>query len=275
MTSDGYQTYNFQDRKAFSAKYLYTESTNTQISAFASVMHLNSNTPNQKGSTRAQYQQFGDNFLMTADPASPLYYGYNFYAIPTNFEYVGFRTMWGGWSLDDKVYTMAYHNKQNYNSTTTISPTSATDKLNSYWKVGNNLPLFYVTEKAVYRTGLWTEYAYTDRYQIPSDPRTWVNQPLPNFHEQFHTTTVQPYAEMEYRAASNLTITPGIKFATYTQDFRQYADNGKTVGNLNGAPFIDHSVTYSSWLPSIDAHYMIQPHWSAYAQFGKGQNIPP
>ena len=49
-------------------------------------MHLTSNTPNQKGSTRAQVQQFGDNFLMTDDPASPLYYKFNFYSIPTDFE---------------------------------------------------------------------------------------------------------------------------------------------------------------------------------------------
>ena len=62
------------------------------MTAFTSVMHLNSNTPNQKGSTRAQIQQFGDNFLMTDDPTSPLYYKFNFYSIPTNFEYVGVRT---------------------------------------------------------------------------------------------------------------------------------------------------------------------------------------
>ncbi|HUK33101.1 MAG TPA: TonB-dependent receptor, partial [Vicinamibacterales bacterium] len=142
MLSDGYQTYNYQDRKAFSAKYQYTVSDKTQITAFSSVMQLNANTPNQKGSTRAQIAQFGDNFLMTNDPQSPLYYKYNFYSIPTNFEYVGVKTdLGGGWTIDDKVYTMRYYNKQNYNGTTSITTTSATDKLNSYWKVGNNVPI--------------------------------------------------------------------------------------------------------------------------------------
>src|SRR5262249_22691168 len=122
MRSDGYQTFNDQQRNAFSAKYAYTASANTTVTAFASLMRLKSNTPNQKGSTRKQIQEFGDNFLLTGDPSSPLYYGYNFYNIPTNFDYVGFRTLVGGWSIDDKVYTMSYHNKQNYNSTTTISP---------------------------------------------------------------------------------------------------------------------------------------------------------
>jgi iron complex outermembrane receptor protein len=78
LKSDGYQTYNFQERKAFSAKYQYAASDRTAVTAFASIIDLRSNTPNQKGATRAQIAQFGDNFLMTGDPASPLYYGYNF-----------------------------------------------------------------------------------------------------------------------------------------------------------------------------------------------------
>ena len=53
MKSDGYQTFNYQDRKAFSAKYQYTVNDTTSMTAFSSVMQLDSNTPNQKGSTRA------------------------------------------------------------------------------------------------------------------------------------------------------------------------------------------------------------------------------
>ncbi len=86
MQSDGYQTYNDQRRDAFSAKYQYTASDQTTVTAFSSLMELNSNTPDQKGATRAQIAQFGDNFLMTGDPASPLYYGYNFYNIPTDLR---------------------------------------------------------------------------------------------------------------------------------------------------------------------------------------------
>lgn len=276
MTSDGYQTFNFQNRKAFSAKYQYNVSQNVQVTGFSSVVDLHANTPNQKGSTRAQLQQFGSNFLMTDDPTSPLYYKFNFYHVPTNFEYAGVKASLGhGWTIDDKVYTMHYHNKQNYNSTTAISATSATDKLNSYWKVGNIIPLTQVSDFGVFRTGLWSEYASTDRYQTPSDPRTWVDAALPNFHEKFFTTTLQPYAEYELQVAPKLRITPGVKLASYKQDFTQFADNGKTVGNLGGAPFVQHAVEYHSWLPSIDAHYLMLSDWSLYAQYGKGQNIPP
>ena len=54
MTSDGYQTFNFQDRKAFSAKYQYAITDNVQLTAVSSIVDLHSNTPDQKGSTRAQ-----------------------------------------------------------------------------------------------------------------------------------------------------------------------------------------------------------------------------
>ena len=84
-----------------------------------------------------------------------------------------------------------------------------------------------------------------------------------------------PTPSTSWRVAPKLTITPGIKYAYYKQDFTQFADNGKTVGNLNGAPSVEHVVDYHSWLPSIDAHCLVQPYWSMYAQYGKGQNIPP
>jgi iron complex outermembrane receptor protein len=276
MRSNGYQTFNDQRREAFSAKYQYSASGGTSVTAFSSIMNLHSNTPNQKGSTRQQIQQFGDNFLMTDDPASPVYYKYNFYRIPTDFEYVGVRTLFGaGWSIDNKSYTMRYYNKQNYNGVTTISATSATDKLNSYRKYGNNLPIAYVSGRGIFRTGLWSEYASSDRYQTPADPRTWIDAALPNFHEMFTTTTLQPYAEYSWRALPSVTVTPGLKLAYYKQNFTQFADNGKTVGSLNGAPSVNHVAEYHSWLPSLDAHVLARPYWSLYGQFGRGQNIPP
>jgi iron complex outermembrane receptor protein len=276
MKSDGYQTYNFQDRKAFSAKYQYAASDRTAVTAFASIIDLRSNTPNQKGATRAQIAQFGDNFLMTGDPASPMYYGYNFYHIPSDFEYVGIKSeLGGGWTIDNKVYTLSYYNKQNYNGLTSITATSATDKLNSYRKYGDLVPLSHISNLGVFRTGLWSEVAFTDRYQTPSDPRTWVDAALPNFHEKFTTTELQPFAEYEFKVTPALRITPGIKLAYYKQDFTQYADNGKTVGNLGGAASIQHAATYSSWLPSFDVHYLLQRAWSVYGQYGRGQNIPP
>jgi len=275
MKSDGYQTFNYQKRDAGSAKYQYAWE-KTTLTVFGAVIDVNSNTPDTKGPTRAQVAQYGDNYLMSSDPSQASYYGYNTYHIPTDFEYVGIRSNLGnGWTLDDKVYTYRYYNKQNFNSPTVISPTSGTDKLNSYRTVGNLLPISQVSSLGTLRTGLWSEYAMTDRYQTPQDPRTLVDAALPNFHEKFDTTLLQPFLEYEFKVTSNLRFTPGIKLSYYKQDFTQFADNGKTVGNLNGAPSITHAASYTTWLPSVDAHYRLQKNWSAYAQFATGDVIPP
>jgi iron complex outermembrane recepter protein len=264
-----------QRRDAFSGKYQYQLTDNTSVIAFGSYLLLKTNTPNTKGPTRQQVQDHGENYLLSGNASDANYYGYNFYRIPTDFEYVNLRsTLRNGWSIDNKVYTYSYYNKQNYNGTT-ITATSATDKLNSYRKYGNLLPVTQVSTIGVFRTGLWSEYATTDRYQIPSDPRTWIDAALPNFHEKFNTTTLQPYAEYEWAATQNLRITPGVKLSWYSQDFTQFADNGKTVGSLNGAPSITHDVSYHSWLPSLDAHYLLQRNWSAYVQYSTGAVIPP
>ena len=86
--------------------------------------------------------QYGNNHLLSGDSTQPNYYGYNFYHVPTDFEYVGLKSDLGhGWMIDDKVYSYYYWNQQNYNSATTISATSAVDKLNGYRRVGNILPV--------------------------------------------------------------------------------------------------------------------------------------
>jgi iron complex outermembrane receptor protein len=276
MKSDGYQTFNKQEQEAFSAKYQYSLTNNTQLTAFGSYINLRSNTPNTKGGTRAQIAQFGDNYLLSGDPTKANYYGYNFYHVMSDFEYVGLiSNLGGGWKLDDKLYTYAYHNFQNYNSATAITTTSATDKLNGYRTTGNIFRLSDETGAGTFRTGLWSEIANTNRYQIPSDPRTWVDAALPNFHETFTTTLLQPFVEYEFKATSDLKVTPGVKYSSYKQDLTQFADNGKTVGNLGGAPSVEHSATYTTVLPFFDIHYMVEKNWSLYAQYATGDEIPP
>src|SRR5215467_14474518 len=239
MKSDGYQTYNFQRRNALSAKYQYAISPKATLTAFTSIVELKSNTPDTKVPTRAQVAQFGDNYLMTDDPAQPNYYKYNFYHIPSDFDYVGLTVNLGrGWMIDTKVYSYRYYNKQNFNDPTKLNATSGVDKLNSYRKYGDLIPVTQTSRFGVFRTGLWYEFAKTDRFQTPSDPRTWIDAALPNFHEKFNTTTAQPYIEYEWHALRNLSVTPGVKYVYYKFDLTQFADNGKTVGSLNGAPFV-------------------------------------
>ncbi|WP_263410524.1 TonB-dependent receptor [Terriglobus tenax] len=291
MDSDGYQTFNYQTRNAGALKYQFKFSENKVLTGFASVLWLDSNTPNIKGPTRAQVAQFGDNYLLqNTDPTQANYYKYNFYHVPTDFEYVGYKQQLGhGWSLDTKPYTYSYNNKQNYAATpkkgTVSEPNCATpvsnalpcgtDKLNSYRKYGEITSLSQVSRFGIFRVGMWYEWAATDRYQIPQDPITQIDSALPNFHEKFWTNTYQPYAEYEYHATNKLTLTGGLKFAHYTMDLKQYADNGSTVGNLNGAAYVRNYASYNSVLPSVDANYRIRPNWSVYGQFATGSVIPP
>ena len=276
MLSDGYQTYNYQKRVAGFIKYQYRLNERTTFTVFSGLVDLWTNTPNTKGPTRAQVAQFGYNYLMSNDPTQGNFYGYNFYHVQTDFEYIGVHSDLGrGWVLDNKVYTYRYWNKQNYNSATSISKTSGTDKLNGYRKVGDTLSASHESARGILRAGLWFEWAYTDRYQIPGDPRTWVDATLPNFHEHFITLSAQPFVEYEYRVTPALSVDAGVKLADYSMDLKQFADNGKTVGGLGGAPYVTHSANYHAWNPSADARYRLRSNWSVYAQFAVGSVIPP
>ena len=275
MKSDGYQTYNYQNRWGGTAKYQYKFSDKTILTAFTGIVDLASNTPNVKGPTRAQVARFGDNYLLNNNPADPQYYNYSFYQIPTDFEYVGLKTELGrGWSLDDKVYTNRYYNHQQYNGST-ITATSATDKLNSYRKFGNSLSVSQESKWGIFRTGLWYEVAYTDRFQTPTDPRTWLDVAVPNFHEKFITQSTEPFAQFEFHATRRLSITGGYKMSNYNVHLNQFADNGKTIGNLGGVAFLGHTANYRAWQPTVNAHYRLKNNWSAYAQYATGNVIPP
>jgi iron complex outermembrane receptor protein len=298
MLSDGYQTYNRQKRVAGAMKYQFKLSDRTTISVFGGVLDDWNNTPNTTNPTRAQVAQFGDNFLLNNDPTSAYYYGYNFYHVQTDFEYIDFNhDFGGGWRFDDKAYTTRYWNKQNYQNGTTLNFSVATpsgvDKLNGYRHAGDTAVLSEESKWGIFRTGVWYDWSYTDRYQVPSNVITWADTPLGNFHEHFITEAFHPFAEYEWRPTSKLTITAGIKDAHYNMALNQYQDNGKIVGCLGGtlvkantttntppaciggAAFVSHAVAYNNWLPTLTARYRVQRNWSVYAEFAEGSIIPP
>jgi iron complex outermembrane receptor protein len=288
LLSDGYQTYNYQKRVAGAMKYQYKITDKTVFTAYFGLIDLWNNTPDTNQPNRGQVAQFGDNFLLNGDPTSPYFYGYSYYHIQTDFGYLGLVTdLGGGWKLENKASTYRYWNKQNLEKNlTTLSATGAIDKLNGANHIGDIVSLNKQSRWGIFRTGIWYDWAYTDRYQYPSSPFTWVDTISPNFHEHFITQTYQPFAEYEFRPTQKLVITAGIKDARYDMHFNQYQDNGKVVGCLGGvldktkncrggAAFTTHSVDYNSWLPSIAARYGLKRNWSVYAQFGEGSQIPP
>ena len=85
------------------------------------------------------------------------------------------------------------------------------DKLNGYRHAGDTATLTKESKWGIFRTGVWYDWAYTDRYQYPSNVITWQDTPLPNFHEHFITQALHPFAEFEWHATSKLAVTFGIK----------------------------------------------------------------
>jgi iron complex outermembrane receptor protein len=234
--------------------------------------------------------------LLANGTPDPYYYGYNIYHVQTDFEYAAFNSDLGdGWRFDTRAYTTRYWNKQFYQNGATVNLTtskpSGVDKLNGYRRAGDTAILSKESKWGVFRTGAWYDWAYTDRYQLPSNPVTQVDTPLGNFHEHFITQSFQPFAEFEWRATQRLVVTAGIKAADYKMNLNQYQDNGKTVGCLGGvastdfktgapnciggAAFAAHSINYNNWLPTLTARYRVWRAWSVYGQFAEGSVIPP
>ena len=211
LNSDGYQTYNYVTRWGGDAKYQYRINDRTILTAYSGIIDLASNAPNVKGPTRAAVAQFGDNYLLNNNPADPLYYKYSWYQIPTDFDYIAINSGLGaGWRIEDKLYSDYYHNHQQYNGSS-ITTTSGTDKLNAYRKWGNSFSAVHDSHFGTFRAGFWYEAAFTNRYQTPTDPRTWIDAAIPNFHERFITQSAQPYAQYEYNITRRLTFTAGFK----------------------------------------------------------------
>ena len=146
LTSNGYQSYNYNTRVGGSLLYQYAFSPKTVLTGFSGVLRLNANTPNISSTRCMLYGVSATNayscaastttnglmaktgagikFLMTdnSDPVSWFNFGYNSYQVPTDFEYIGLKTEFGkGWYLEVKPYTYNYDNGELYSNATPIT----------------------------------------------------------------------------------------------------------------------------------------------------------
>jgi iron complex outermembrane recepter protein len=339
MQSDGYETFNNQTRNAGDIQVEYKFSDKVVLTGFSGVIWLDANTPNFSA-TRCQmygvsstnaytcaasttdptllpYTGAGINFLNAnnSDPLNYLDQKYNYYHVPTDFEYVGLHAEFGhNVVFDIKPYTYDYDNSEKYTNATPITesttvlyngnPKSKTwygitvapcdvpvtkkgvtalpcgvDKYNSYRKYGETSELSQYSKFGTLHLGAWYEWANTNRHQFPSDPlNNWADQALSNFNEKFVSTAYQPFIEYEFHLTKKLNVTAGTKFAYETISTQQFADDGKTLGGLgtnNPATFVTNGGAYYKTLPSIDANYHILSNWTAYGQASTGSIVPP
>jgi iron complex outermembrane receptor protein len=325
LGSNGYQTNNFQTRNAGDIQIQYKLSDKTTITGFSGVIWLDANTPNFNA-TRCQMYGNGAGYTCTGanapfagsglafyltnnnDPLLYLDYKYNYYHVPTDFEYVGVHKEFGhGFIFDIKPYTYNYDNSEKYANAVPITDNAAlvgttyatlgvtikntcstlvknkytcgVDKYNSYRTYGETSQLSQVSKFGILRAGAWYAWSNTNRHQYPADPlQNWLDAPLPNFKETFVQDSYQPFAEYEFHPTSKLSVTPGVKFSYFTIATKQYADNGGKIGGLgtnNPASFITNGGSYFATLPSVAGNYRIQNNWSVYAQYATGTITPP
>jgi iron complex outermembrane receptor protein len=264
LTSDGYQTYNYQERTAGTAKFTYKFGPQTNLSVIGTVVVVDANTPNNDP-YRYQIDDYGDNFYMRNTYYNPdgtidgLYYKFYTNHIPTDFEIVTVTHDWGkGWRFQMKPYTYSYSNHQHYNndqyadansdngafsgtppigtcdSATPNGCNTGIDKMNQYVKGGVIPMLSDASQYGVFRTGGWFEYTNTNRYQDATNPVDWVDADTVGelkFHEGFITRDLQPFGEYQLVAIPRFTITGGVKDAYYNMTVHQWASN-KDVGPL-------------------------------------------
>ena len=329
QSSDGYQTFSPKQDTAATAKFDLRFSDRTYLSVIGTniiVDAFNNNDP-----TRRQLLHSGDNYLYdntltNAAYAStskyyydPQFWRFSVYHVASFFDIVALNHDFGkNWKLTTKTYSYGYSNHQHYQNKTDqdlitdsvlttvkneqvggtdqpgwVAGTTPTgvDKLNQYARGGEIADLSYATRWGVFRTGSWYEYTNTLRYQIYTDPLTWVDSPYVQdikFHEHFYTTAVQPYAEFQWVSIPDLTVTAGVKDAFFRMNLTQYAD-GHTIGNLsniqaacgvalalaaNCSATTQHSQNYNSILPSVEANYRLVPNASVYLQYGRGSIAP-
>jgi len=303
-SSDGYQTFNDQQRTAGTAKFNYKFSDTSYLAVVSTIVLVDSNTPDSDP-TRQQIADHGDKYIMDGNMLNPdgtynsMFYRNYTYHVPTDFDVITYdREFSHGWKLETKPYSYSYSNHQHLQKKQDqdlqapkaiyepVTATSAVNKLNQYNRGGEITSLSQASRFGVFRIGAWYEYTTTHRYQIKSDPRTWVDSPLlkdQKFHEYFITNSAQPYIEYQLVAIPKWTLTAGVKSALYTMDLKQLAD-GSTVGSLGCTSttiagcanvFTRHSAFYNNILPSVEANYRIRDNWSVYAQYGRGSEIPP
>jgi iron complex outermembrane receptor protein len=329
LQSDGYQTFNYQTYNGGAIKVLYQLAPTTTITGFSGVIWVDANTPNFSATrcqmygptaaytctgTLAPFAGSGISFLLTnnTDPVNYLDNQYNYYHVPTDFEYVGLHKVFAhGFLLDFKPYTYNYDNSEKYTNVTPITEATTingsstyapldlpikpcdvavvkkgvtaipcgVDKYNSYRKYGETSELDQVSKYGILKAGFWYEWANTSRHQFPSDPLNhWADQPLGNFNEKFRTNSYQPFAEYQYHVTKHLDIDAGVKFSYFTIATQQFADDGKTIGGLgtnNPNTFVTNGGSYFSTLPAGDANYRIKNNWSAYVQVARGTIVPP
>ncbi len=189
--------------------------------------------------------------------------------------------------------------------TTTAGNIAGYTKLNQYRNWGDVAVVNWTTPIGIAHVGLWYERSESHRLRYNYDitrayaagaisngvfdvaaasafynysqtntaTNTQLNgQPVPvyvNYDEFTSWDQIQAFGEFQFKLLDDrLTITPGFKYGRFTRQINTpIAAQTSRVG-------IATQNTYNPRLPYLTVNFLIQPHWSVYAQFAKGFLIP-
>ncbi len=289
--TQGYLTNVNQRRTNLFVKLVKPISDNTVLTFVAMQNYTHQNF--SSGTTLADLQTYGNNYGLNENPNSQNYQAYNTDNINSDFEYIGLQSNWSGWKVDNKLYTYAYeHNGMGGTdqSSAAINGTVLADgAANPNGVPGYTMTMDYRSVGDVFRlardvgpgtvnTGIWYDHQLNSRSNYNVDLSTggynYINTTstgagvYTNWLMNDTLTSVQPYLDYAWKVNNALTITPGLKYASFNRTLNA------AINNVPGGLPYNGSATWDAMLPSIDAHYSIQSDWSAYAQLAKGFQAP-
>lgn len=277
---------------------------NTVISFVGMYNYTQSHTP--YGSVISNLHRYGPAYDLNYNPSSQSYTGYNVDNYYTDFDYIGLKSAFDGWTIDNKVYTVSYQRRGisgadtgddfslpgatpnltsssrnkyylNGQQTTLNNDVPGLSKRSSFRAWGDNLLVGKDTAYGQLRTGFWFDYNYGEsstlqidlsRHNTPYGTTAAANSAVVSYYHA-GLTTFQPFVEFAATPLPGLTVTPGIRF--------NYA--GRTLSNayfssLNGAS-TPGSQSWTAIQPSLEVRYVIMPGLSTYAQVARGFLAPP
>ena len=295
LTSNGYRSFSgvtaenvmFKLQKPLGDSTLLTINTNYNKNHYYA-------PDKDNGLTAAQVAQYGRNYALSNDPTKANFFGYN----TTNMNYLRLQSDLGnGWAIDNNLYRYNYTNSTlaadsgNLPGVGLASIKSSTGasianqmpgyvKINEYAVTGD---IFKASKQFVIglaRAGVWLETNDTHRstadvnllnlapnYKEAVVPGVFSSINNVKYEQKSSWKVYQPFAEFEWAANPDLTITPGLK-SMLTKITINAAVNqtARLPQNINK--------DFHATLPFLTANYKLNPLWSTYAQYAKGMLVP-
>jgi iron complex outermembrane receptor protein len=309
LYSDGYLTLNKVQENNQMVRGIFPLFGDWQLTAFGALNFIKLNTNDNAGATLAQAAQFGKNFGLNNDPASPNFVGYNVVDKHTYFDYVKL----GGSVLPNlKVETQPYAYFYKNDTESSVDPTlTAADlaagkglgwtpapgakaiangdipgyiKLNEYHIYGDVTRADWNFGFGDLKPGIWWEHATTHRLRFDYDATrgrfvadyrqkagTLANGVVVPQNEEYDQNT----GWTQYQPFVDLELRPTDKL-TITPGVKwvNWRISVSTLANQKTRTPLNANKTFRKDLEYVTANYKLMSNWSVYAQYATGILVP-